>query len=197
MATPLFRRTFKDSPKMDLAELQEIAQQERTSIKLVQIRCCVAAGCLSANSQIVKQRLEAAVTDAGLEAQVQVTGVGCMRLCCNGPLVEVQGSNKTENLGTLYEKVTPEDAPSIIAAVEGGETKVQKGDLTQPFFTQQMPIVLENSGKIDPERIQSYIAAEGYQALYHVLREMTSAEVVDTVTRSGLRGRGGAGCITC
>ncbi|MBD2354430.1 NADH-quinone oxidoreductase subunit NuoF [Tolypothrix sp. FACHB-123] len=184
---------------MDLAELQEIAQKERLSTKPVQIRCCQAAGCLSANSQTIKQRLEAAVTAAGLESQVQVTGVGCMRLCCNGPLVEVQGTtntdstNQAENLGTLYEKVTPEDAPSIIAAVTGRETTVQKGDLTQPFFTYQMPIVLENSGKIDPESIQSYIAAEGYQALYHVLREMTPTEVIETVTRSGLRGRGGAG----
>jgi bidirectional [NiFe] hydrogenase diaphorase subunit len=56
-----------------------------------------------------------------------------------------------------------------------------------------MSIVLENSGKVDPERIESYIAAGGYQALYHVLREMSSAEVVDAITRSGLRGRGGAG----
>ncbi|BAY11690.1 NuoF family protein [Calothrix sp. NIES-2098] len=177
---------------MDIAELQEIAQKERFSEKPVQIRCCVAAGCLSANSQTVKQRLEESVTSAGLEAQVQVTGVGCMRLCCNGPLVEVKEKN-TDSLGTLYEKVTPEDAPSIIATLNGVETTVQKGDLAQPFFTYQMPIVLENSGKVDPERIQSYIAAKGYQALYHVLREMTPAEVVETVTRSGLRGRGGAG----
>ena len=56
---------------MDLAELQEIAQKERFSEKPVQIRCCVAAGCLSANSQTVKQRLEESVTATGLEAQVR------------------------------------------------------------------------------------------------------------------------------
>ncbi|MBC1224706.1 hypothetical protein GNF10_10670 [Nostoc sp. UCD121] len=60
--------------------------------------------------------------------------------------------------------------------LNGGETTVQRGDLTHPFFTSQMPIVLENSGKIDPERIQSYITTKGYQALYHVLREMTPDE---------------------
>jgi bidirectional [NiFe] hydrogenase diaphorase subunit len=53
--------------------------------------------------------------------------------------------------------------------------------------------VLENSGKVEPERIESYIAADGYQALYRVLHDMTPAEVIDAVTRSGLRGRGGAG----
>jgi bidirectional [NiFe] hydrogenase diaphorase subunit len=216
--------------KMDLTELQEIAEQERQSQKPVQIRCCVAAGCLSANSAAVKKQLEEAVTTSGLEDKVQVSGVGCMRLCCQGPLVHVKGLGtgettsrlglvpdgkvanpkgdwglgkestqslvnqaEPESLGTLYEKVTPEDAPSIITALNGGETTVKRGDLTHPFFTNQMSIVLENSGKVDPERIESYIAAGGYQALYHVLREMSSAEVVDAITRSGLRGRGGAG----
>ncbi|BAZ49506.1 Respiratory-chain NADH dehydrogenase domain, 51 kDa subunit [Nostoc sp. NIES-4103] len=187
---------------MDLPELLEIAQKERASEKPVQIRTCVAAGCLSANSQAVKQRLEEAVEAENLTQTVEVRGVGCMRLCCQGPLVEVGsrewgvGSGeecKQSPNSKLYEKVTPDDAPSIIAALNGEQTTVQQGDLTHPFFTYQMPIVLENSGKIDPERIQSYIAAKGYQALYHVLREMTPNQVVDTITRSGLRGRGGAG----
>lgn len=178
---------------MDLTELREISQTERALEKSVQIRCCVAAGCLSANSQAVKQSLEEAVKAENLTETVEVRGVGCMRLCCQGPLVEVERNTEPESLGTLYEKVTADDAPLIIAALNGGETTVQQGDLNHPFFTSQMPIVLENSGKIDPERIQSYIAAEGYQALYHVLREMKPNEVVDSITRSGLRGRGGAG----
>jgi bidirectional [NiFe] hydrogenase diaphorase subunit len=56
-----------------------------------------------------------------------------------------------------------------------------------------MPIVLENSGIIEPERIESYIAVGGYEALYKCLREMTPAQVIEEVTASGLRGRGGAG----
>ncbi|MGL5924139.1 NADH-ubiquinone oxidoreductase-F iron-sulfur binding region domain-containing protein [Chroococcidiopsis sp.] len=171
---------------MDLNQLQEIAQHERTAQKPIQIRCCVAAGCLSADSLAVKQRLERAVVETGLGDEVQVCGVGCMRLCSQGPLVQVAES-------TLYEKVTPEDTPSIITALDGGETTVRRGDLTQPFFTQQMPIVLENSGRVDPERIESYIAAEGYRGLYHVLHEMQPNEVVEAIAQSGLRGRGGAG----
>lgn len=171
---------------MDLTQLQEIAQHERAAQKPIQIRCCVAAGCLSADSLAVKQRLERAVTETGLGDKVQVCGVGCMRLCSQGPLVQVAES-------TLYEKVTPEDTPSIITALDGSETTVRHGDLTQPFFTQQMPIVLENSGKVDPERIESYIAAEGYRGLYHVLHEMQPNEVVEAISQSGLRGRGGAG----
>ncbi|MGH1397134.1 MAG: NADH-ubiquinone oxidoreductase-F iron-sulfur binding region domain-containing protein [Trichormus sp.] len=182
---------------MELTELLEISRQERSQAKPVQIRCCTAAGCLSANSQAVKQQLEATVKAEGLEKEVQVSGVGCMRLCCQGPLVEVETVGNRESgeqaQETLYEKVTPDDVPAIIGTLQGKESKLSIVNLDQPFFTRQKPIVLENSGKVDPERIQSYIATGGYQALYHVLRDMTSVEVVDTVSRSGLRGRGGAG----
>lgn len=181
---------------MDLTQLQEIAQHERAAQKPIQIRCCVAAGCLSADSLAVKQRLERVVAETGLGDKVQVCGVGCMRLCSQGSLVQVAES-------TLYEKVTPKDAPAIVATIDTDgemfhetslhETSLQRGDLTQPFFTQQMPIVLENSGKVDPERIESYIAAEGYRGLYHVLHEMQPNEVVEAIAQSGLRGRGGAG----
>lgn len=56
-----------------------------------------------------------------------------------------------------------------------------------------MPIVLENSGKIDPERIEEYIAVGGYQQLHHVLMEMTPSAVIEEISKSGLRGRGGGG----
>jgi bidirectional [NiFe] hydrogenase diaphorase subunit len=70
---------------------------------------------------------------------------------------------------------------------------VKRGNPQMPFFTKQTPIVLENSGIVEPERIESYIGLGGYQALHQVIREMSPAQVVDVVTRSGLRGRGGAG----
>ncbi|MBK9714338.1 MAG: SLBB domain-containing protein [Kouleothrix sp.] len=178
---------------MDLAELQEIAEQERRSRKPIRIRCCIAAGCLSANAQTVKQRLEEAVADSGMQDRVEVCGVGCLRLCSQGPLVQVDPD------GALYEKVTPESAPAVVATLNGSgegaeaEHGLVRGDPQLPFFTRQAPVVLENSGKIDPERIESYIAAGGYQPLYDVLHEMRPADVIDAVMRSGLRGRGGAG----
>lgn len=178
---------------MDLTELMEIAEQERQSNKSVQIRCCVSAGCISANSQAVQQALETFVKASGLENEVEVYSVGCMGLCSQAPLVRVNTQLAEQNFGVLYEKVTPENAPSIIAELKGEEIQLQRRDLTHPFFTKQLPIVLENTGKINPERIQAYIATGGYQALRHVLREMAPIEVVDAITRSGLRGRGGAG----
>ena len=179
---------------MDLTELLEIAQQERDRQKNIRIRCCTAAGCLSANSAAVQNSLEAAVESAGLEETIEVCSVGCMKFCGRGPLVAVAPT------GTLYEQVTPEDVPGMIREIapERGEGSItqgvpRKGDPNHPFFTRQMPIVLENSGKINPERIEEYIAAGGYQQLYHAIYEMSSEEVIDEVTRSGLRGRGGGG----
>ena len=172
---------------MVIEDLNTIAEKERAARKKTVIRCCLAAGCMSSNSEAVKKNLEDAVKEAGLEDEVEVRGVGCMRLCCEGPLVGVDPG------ATLYEKVTPEDAKSLIHSLKGGKTGVKKGDLNHPFFRKQLSIVLANSGEIDPERIEAYIAADGYKALHHVLREMTPKEVVELVIKSGLRGRGGAG----
>jgi bidirectional [NiFe] hydrogenase diaphorase subunit len=185
---------------MDLEALIEIAEKERAARKKFTVRCCMAAGCMSSNSRGVKEALEKAVKEAGLEDQVEVRGVGCMKLCCQGPLVQIDSTDRAtcvqvdgKGEGPLYEKVTAEDAASLIATLKGGKTAFQTRDSTHPFFTEQLAIVLANSGYVDPERIESYIAAEGYQALHDVLREMTPKEVVDALIKSGLRGRGGAG----
>jgi bidirectional [NiFe] hydrogenase diaphorase subunit len=172
---------------MVLSELLEIAEQERQSRKPMVLRCCVAAGCISSGSQEVKNELDKAVKEAGLADKVEVRGVGCMRLCCQGPLVQ------SDVDGTLYEKVKPDQAASIVNALTGGKTTAQKGNPNHPFFTKQKSIVLENCGLVDPERIQSYIAAEGYQALHQALFEMKPKDVLDCMVKSGLRGRGGAG----
>ncbi len=172
---------------MDLNELIEIKEKEQNSAKPINLRCCLAAGCISSGGQSIKENLELAVKDAGMEDQVAVIGVGCMGLCSEGPLVQVDPD------GILYEKVKPEDATSIVASLKGGAADIKKGDINHPFFTKQVPIVLENSGKVDPEKIETYIASDGYFALQKALNEMKPASVVDEVTRSGLRGRGGAG----
>jgi bidirectional [NiFe] hydrogenase diaphorase subunit len=172
---------------VELADLLEIAAKERQARAPVQVRCCIAAGCLWANSQEVLCRLDGAVQEAGLAGRVQVAGVGCMRLCCRGPLVRVDPE------GALYQKVTPANAASIIAGLQGGTVTAERADPNSPFFALQASVVLENCGRVEPECIESYIAADGYRALHHVLREMTPARVVDEITRSGLRGRGGAG----
>lgn len=65
--------------------------------------------------------------------------------------------------------------------------------MNHPFFARQMRVVREYSGKIDPERIEEYIAVGGYESLHKAIYEMTPAAVVDQISKSGLRGRGGGG----
>ena len=172
---------------MLIEDLNAIAEKERASRKKVIVRCCMAAGCMSANAEAVKAALEKAIKDGGFENDVEVQGVGCMRLCCQGPLVAVDPA------GLLYEKVEPSDAPALVKAGPKGATGIARGDTGSPFFSKQVSIVLANSGQINPERIEAYIAADGYRALHTVLREMTPKDTVDALIKSGLRGRGGAG----
>jgi len=172
---------------MDITELIGIGEKERQSYKPIRLHCCTSTGCRSANSLQVKQNLEGAIAEQGLSDRVQVVGVGCMGFCGRGPLVEVDPEDK------LYEEVTPNDAASIISALNGGIATAPQGDPKHPFFARQLRIVRETSGKIDPDRIEEYIAAGGYQSLYKVIHDMTPAEVVEEISKSGLRGRGGAG----
>jgi len=169
-------------------ELDQIAETEREQQSLFtqRVNVCVAAGCLSCQSQSVKDALDKEVEKRGTKGHCQVKGVGCMGLCSEGPLVS------TSN-GMLYKKVEAGDGVAIIDSLEGSPVSRLVCPTDVPFFQRQKKIVLENSGVIDPDRIEDYIAANGYSALIKALTEMAPREVVDEVTKSGLRGRGGAG----
>jgi bidirectional [NiFe] hydrogenase diaphorase subunit len=168
-------------------KLAQIASDEKEAGKKYkhQIHVCVASGCLTAHSDKIKDALTAEVERRGLAGECQVKGVGCLGLCAGGPTVSVDGA--------FYQKVTESDAADIVANL--GKAPVSRLEVLadQPFFGRQMKIVLENSGKIDPTRIEDYIAVGGYSVLQKVLNTMSPAEVLDQVSRSGLRGRGGAG----
>jgi bidirectional [NiFe] hydrogenase diaphorase subunit len=171
---------------MDRSELLALADRERQALEKPRLHCCTASGCLAGGSDKVKDRLEAAA-----DGRVPVVGVGCLGLCGNGPLVELSRGPAREAL--MFERVTPETAPSILAALDGGTPDAPRCDTSAPFFASQQKIVCATSGKIDPERVEEYIGVGGYQALHKVLTEMRPADVVQDVTKSGLRGRGGAG----
>lgn len=175
---------------MNYDELKEIAEKEHVGAAELDhsIHVCVAASCLSSRSDLVKDALEAEVKSRGAEHRCRVKGVGCLGLCAAGPLVAVDGKQSA-----MYQGVKPQDAPEIVASL--GHTPVVRLalDAGMPFFVGQKKIVLENSGSIDPERIEDYIAAGGYESLVKVLTTMTPLEVIDEVKKSGLRGRGGAG----
>jgi bidirectional [NiFe] hydrogenase diaphorase subunit len=141
--------------------------------------------CLSAASHAVLTGLGERVADADV-ADVAVKRVGCLGLCAAGPLVQIPET------GEVFSHVRPDHLEPILdalAAVKPGADRV-----TQPtFFDRQLRIATENSGRIDPESLEDYLEAGGYDALRTVLGSMTPAEVRDEITRSGLRGRGGAG----
>jgi bidirectional [NiFe] hydrogenase diaphorase subunit len=174
---------------MTLDELRQIAEKERQSAAKFQHHVCVctAAGCLSSGAGDVASALKQELAEAGMQNEVEVKTVGCMGLCSAGPLVSVEGG------ATMYSNVKPDDAPDIIRGLDTGSSGLSHCDTAAPFFSRQKKIVLENSGRIDPERIEDYIANDGYIALVTAITETTPQQVVQQVVESGLRGRGGAG----
>ena len=173
---------------MDRDELIALTEKERAAWKAVRIHCCTASGCLASAKLDIKKTLQQAAVATNMTDRVQVVGVGCLGLCGRGPLVEFA----TPGASILFERVGLDAAPSM-AMFNGGRAGSPQVDTSHPFFASQMKIVCEMSGKIDPERIEEYIAVWGYRSLHHALTEMTPADVVQEITRSGLRGRGGAG----
>jgi bidirectional [NiFe] hydrogenase diaphorase subunit len=174
--------------RMTPEELDQIAETERAAqSQFTQgVKVCVAAGCLSCQSHAVKDSLDQEVARRGTKDHCKVKGVGCMGLCSEGPLVSTSG-------GVLYKKVEAADGPAILDSLESGPVSRLICPTDVPFFQRQKKIVLENSGNIDPDRIEDYISVNGYTALIKVLTEISPREVIDEVTKSGLRGRGGAG----
>jgi bidirectional [NiFe] hydrogenase diaphorase subunit len=173
---------------MTADELDQIAEQEQAAQgKFVErVNVCVAAGCLSCQSDGVKDAVAKEITRRGLGEHWKVSGVGCMGLCSEGPLVCAGG-------GRMYKRVSAADSGEVLEDLQGAVAPRLRCPTNVPFFERQKRIVLENSGVIDPERIEEYIAQEGYRALVKVLTEMTPQQVIAEIVTSGLRGRGGAG----
>lgn len=174
---------------MTLEDLARIAAHKQESQRQFQhrVQVCVAAGCLSSHSDRLKEGLDAEVKRRGMDHVCLVKGVGCMGPCAAGPLVAVAPQD------ILYQGVRPEDAPEIIESLGASPVSRLSYPTDQPFSRRQRKIVLENSGEIDPEDIDDYLAAGGYTALLKSLTSMTPPEVIEQIVCSGLRGRGGAG----
>lgn len=169
-------------------ELHQIAEEELAKQHKCKNRLfvCMGTTCLSAHSDELKTALEAELESHGHKDDSQVIGGGCQGLCAAGPLVAV------EPAGTIYQLVQPEDAAEVVEKMGAPISRLQD-PATDAFFNRQTKIVLNLEGRINPERIEEYIAVGGYTALLKAITEMTPAQVVDQVTKSGLRGRGGAG----
>ena len=168
------------------------------------ILVCGGTGCTSSGSLKLIDSLNAEIKAAGLEEEVKVVQTGCFGLCALGPIMIVYPD------GTFYSRVEAKDIPEIVSEhiVKGRvverlvynkttEEEAAEGRTSSlndtAFYKKQMRIALRNCGVINPEKIDEYIARDGYFALGKVLTEMSREEVVQTLLDSGLRGRGGAG----
>lgn len=157
---------------------------------------CVDPECLQKGAHELVDALQDELVATGLIDEVQVLETSRIGGCSLGPEMMVYPE------GVHYVGVTPDDVPylveehflkgRVVNKFQMPTTKVVDEELGAPT-QKEVRIVLRNCGKIDPENIEDYIAEDGYQALARVLTEMTPEEVIDTVLKSGLRGRGGAG----
>ena len=171
---------------MNIEELEQIRESVRLQNQKFdhEINVCMGTGCLSQHSDQLKDALSKAVEAQGKNALVRRTG--CMGLCAAGPLVLIDPEE------TLYSHMKAEYAQKVVEQLGAEPVKELQCDLRE-HFDQQVHVVLENSGHIDPEKIDDYIARDGYLALVKAVTEMEPKDVINEITESGLRGRGGGG----
>jgi bidirectional [NiFe] hydrogenase diaphorase subunit len=167
----------------ELLQIAETNVAERKEYDY-ELNVCMALGCMSQHSDKVKAALTEEVARSGKRCHVRQTG--CLGPCAAGPLVAVGPG------GTLYGNVQEADAAAVVESL-GGEPVKRLETHLESYFQGQHPIVLENSGQIDPEKIDEFIGRGGYLALMQVLTQMAPQDVIEQISRSGLRGRGGGG----
>ncbi len=191
-----------------LTEMREVARQKllvrsgelpKDGYKY-HVLVCGGTGCVSSGCKAVRDTLIDEIKNRGLEEKVRVIVTGCLGPCNMGPIVTIYPE------GTFYQHVKPDDAVYIVREhLENGrhieglmyrspETgKLQDRWEEIDYFRNQMRLVLRNCGFIDPLSLEEYIARDGYAALAAVLEAGSPEKVIEEITSSGLRGRGGAG----
>jgi NADP-reducing hydrogenase subunit HndC len=162
---------------------------------------CGGTGCHSSGSSDIREVFQTELKKNHLENEVLLVQTGCFGLCEVGPVVIVYPE------GAFYSRITKEDVPRIVSEhlLKGRivtdllyHDSIHEDDAIKSldevnFYKKQKRLALRNCGVIDPEKIEEYIAFDGYKALGKVLTEMTPEETIELIKASGLRGRGGAG----
>ncbi len=164
------------------------------------ILVCGGTGCQASESQRIVENFEKLIERENLSDFVQVSITGCFGFCEKGPIVKIFPDN------VFYVQVKPEDAEEIIDTHIIGNQRVKRllyeeptlkkkveTQLEMSFYKKQQRVALRNCGFINPEKIEEYLVTKGYQALGKVLTEMSPKDVVDLISKAGLRGRGGGG----
>jgi NADH-quinone oxidoreductase subunit F len=182
-----------------LEELRGHFQWQRDSHRTI-ISVCAGTGCQACGCEKVLAALRKKIQESGLSEQVEVKATGCPGPCEWGPLLTIHPDR------IFYIKVQPADAARIVdQTIKGGqiikrllyrdpvtgETVTHEDEV--PFFKKQMRLLIGNNNRIDPTAINDYIALGGYRSVAKALTTMAPEAIIDQISRSGLRGRGGGG----
>jgi NADH-quinone oxidoreductase subunit F len=164
--------------------------------KKIVVNVCMGTGGIAGGADEVIAAFREQMDGAGIDGQVKencaVHQVGCRGFCARDVLVDVT----VDDDRTTYQYIKPDMVSRLIDEHIVGNNPVEDwmvGDDYHKFHDLQKKIVLADCGKIDPEDIEAYIGVGGYKGIAKVIAEMSPTDVVDTVKKSGLRGRGGAG----
>lgn len=182
-----------------LTALREQLQSEYDTNR-PRVTICGGTGCRANLGMKVAEAMWKALKQHGMMEQVDVRLTGCLGFCEKGPIVVIDPQ------GLFYTKVTADDAEEIVAKTLAAGQEIERlfardpatGDLLRhkqeiPFFKHQTPLIFGANFDLDPRSIEDYIRIGGYSALVKALSSMTPEEIIRQVSRSGLRGRGGAG----
>jgi len=164
------------------------------------ITVCKGTGCSASGSAPVAEAFRAELKKQGLDTKVGLRTTGCHGFCEQGPLVVVHPK------GIFYRKVSAGDVPEILSETVSGEKVIERllyvdpatgerivHENEVPFYKKQSRLLFGNNGRIDPTKIEDYIALGGYGTLKKALFETNPEEILEAVKTSGLRGRGGGG----
>ncbi len=193
---------IENNTLLDIETLKRNAE-EKIKEEGLRVLICAGTGCVANGSlEIIEKFKERGINVQPLSKEDKMTAVptGCHGFCEQGVLVVIP------KLDVTYVKVKLDDVDEIIESHIKGGKPVERLLYIDPatqnhvfknedikFYAGQTRVSLANCGEINPEAIEDTLAAGGYQALYNVLKENNPDSVVDTITKSGLRGRGGGG----
>ena len=164
------------------------------------ILICTGTGCTASGAKDVLAKFDEELKAKKLRDEVSLVETGCHGFCEGGPLVIIYPE------GTFYTRVKPADVAEIVEEhILKGRTVSRllfKEPLTAEkvpnydeiaFYKKQHRLVLKNCGHINPDSIEEYIGADGYEGLAKAILTMTPEQVVEEMKKTGLRGRGGGG----
>ncbi len=180
----------------DIEQLQQVLLSKQQGYKARVLICMT--GCRALGAQDVATEFRKKLKGLSLDEEVALVETGCIGMCAGAPVLVI------EPYGYFYGGVKAEDVDEIISTtIQQGKAVsrlavVQEGKATAcineiDFYKKQNRRVLENCGRIDPRRIEDAIERGGYVTAIKTLSQMQPQQVIDEVTESGLRGRGGAG----